>query len=263
MARYEVGDAAVRSIEAGVDLILLKDENALRGEVFQCLVDAVREERLSEERVNDAVGRVLSVKKRFGLLDGARGVVDTGSIAPRLDSHDRTSVAEEAAYKSIVVPRDRDGLLPLRKGARIAVFEECVGLMRTVNSEQAYCGALYEALLAQGMDAVLVDFEASRFEDAWPSMQLRAQEVDYIVHTGFFGRGVGHDHEIHGRIASLGTPTVFVTNNPYPMAVHPAISTVLVTFSAFAVSMRQVAAIVTGAREAVGRLEFDPERLYA
>ena len=48
--RYEIPDAAVRAIEAGVDLVLLKDENALRGEVYRGLFDAVRAKRLRRTR---------------------------------------------------------------------------------------------------------------------------------------------------------------------------------------------------------------------
>jgi len=61
VAKYEVAEAAIRCVEAGVDLILLKDENALRGEMFHALLGAVKSGRLSEGRVEESVRRVLGI----------------------------------------------------------------------------------------------------------------------------------------------------------------------------------------------------------
>ena len=62
ISKFEVKDACLEAINAGCDLVLLRDEGGLIDEVIPALVDAVKDGRLSEERLNDAVSRTLGVK---------------------------------------------------------------------------------------------------------------------------------------------------------------------------------------------------------
>ena len=259
--RYEIPDAAMRAIVSGVDLILLKDENALRGEVYRGLIEAVRTKHLSEDRVEQAVRRVLTAKARIGLLDGAHGMVNLDRVDEDLFDPEHARVANEAAEKSVVVLRRQDGILPLRAGARVLVVEEVSALMRRLNDPAAYPGALYHALCARGIDATYVDFDAASFEQAWSMAQARAEKANVIVHTGFYERAGANAKQLHARFLSLGKPTIFVTNNPYELIVSPEMQTVIVTFSAFAVSMRAVADVLCGNRSAAA-LNFDPTQSY-
>ncbi|HEX9117570.1 MAG TPA: glycoside hydrolase family 3 N-terminal domain-containing protein, partial [Anaerolineae bacterium] len=156
--QFEIPDAAIAAIAAGVDLILLKDENALRGEVYAALLAAVRERRLSEDRVERAVRRVLAAKERIGLLAGSQGLVDIDRVEARLFDPEHAAVAAEAAAAATVVLRQQEGLLPLPPGARVLVVEEASVLHRRLNDRIAYPGALHHALLAAGVDATYTDF---------------------------------------------------------------------------------------------------------
>ena len=91
-AGFGPGEAAVRAVEAGADLLLLsEDERAAR----DALLDAVRRGRLTEARIDRSVLRILRAKARLGLhrsrtmpdaLDGAlrqRGRRLAGQIARR------------------------------------------------------------------------------------------------------------------------------------------------------------------------------------
>src|SRR5262249_57162904 len=61
---YEQGDAAVRAIEAGADLVLTVDPEVS----YTALLEAARGGRLSETRIDQAVGRLLRAKQRLGLF---------------------------------------------------------------------------------------------------------------------------------------------------------------------------------------------------
>lgn len=259
--RYEISEAAVRAVQAGVDLILLKDENALRGEVYCGLLDAVRAKRLSEDRVNQSVRRVLAAKDRIGLLDGKQGMVDLDRVEEKLFDPEHARVAREAAEKSVVVLRQQDHILPIEPGARVLVVEEVSNLMRRLNDSTAYPGALYHALLACGVHASYTDFEVASFDRAWGIVKQRAAEADLIVHSGFYERAGTNAKEWHTRFLSLGKPTIFVTNNPYELIVSPEMPTVIVTFSSFAASMQAVAQVLCGKLEAP-QLNFDPTKDY-
>lgn len=63
---YGSGDAAVRSVEAGIDIILMPaDLNA----AVDAICYAVEEGRLTEERIDESVVRILNQKAELGLLD--------------------------------------------------------------------------------------------------------------------------------------------------------------------------------------------------
>jgi beta-N-acetylhexosaminidase len=67
--RYEVADAVIEAINAGCDLILMRDDSALVDEVIPRVIEAARSGRISEERLNDALFRSLSVKHEYGLFE--------------------------------------------------------------------------------------------------------------------------------------------------------------------------------------------------
>ncbi len=259
--QYEIPESVVRAVQAGVDLVLLKDENALRGEAYRGLLAAAQSERLTEERITESVRRVLGAKARIGLLDGACGIVDLGRVNEILFDPAHARVARQAAESAVVVLRAQSGILPLKPATRVLVVEEVSSLMRRLNDSAAYPGALYHALLDRGIAATYTDFDADTFEKAWPIIQSRAADAEVIVHTGFYERAGRNSKELHARFLSLGKPAVFVTNSPYPLIVSPEMPTVVVTFSAFAVSMEAAAEVLCG-KSPARRLGFYPDRAY-
>ncbi len=265
VAKYDVDEAAVKCIQNGVDLILLKDENALRGEVYEGLLKAIRTGAISEERLEEAVGHVLTAKERCGLLDGSGGIVPPERTREILSDGQWTRTACEAAAKTVTILRDGPGRIPLKPGAKVLVLEELFHVQARMNNERCHVGALYEALVDRGVNAVMMDFKADKtFEEIWPVIQKRAADFDLIVHTGYFDRGGHHQDyaQYHRRIACLDTPSIFVSNCPYELVVPKEAKSVLVTFSVFNRSMDAVADVLCGKTRAGAALEFDPAATY-
>jgi beta-N-acetylhexosaminidase len=65
---YTPGDAAAKAVQGGVDLLILSAELSRQREARDALLEAVRDGRISRERLDEAVRNVLTVKARFGLL---------------------------------------------------------------------------------------------------------------------------------------------------------------------------------------------------
>jgi len=109
-------DAAVQALEAGLDMEL--------PEVFiygQPLLQALREGLVSESVLDRAVGRILEAKFRLGLFD--KPFVDPAEAARVNDSPEHRALALEAARQSIVLLKNENGALPLKKDIRtIAVL---------------------------------------------------------------------------------------------------------------------------------------------
>lgn len=65
---YGAGDAAVRAVQAGVDLLIMSAELPRQRQARDAVLDAVRTNQISRERLIEAVRHVLDVKDRVGLL---------------------------------------------------------------------------------------------------------------------------------------------------------------------------------------------------
>ncbi len=62
---YSSGDAALRAIQAGADIVLMPDD---LNDAFQTVYDAVENGELSEERIDESVRRILTAKAKHNLL---------------------------------------------------------------------------------------------------------------------------------------------------------------------------------------------------
>ncbi|MHA5051817.1 glycoside hydrolase family 3 protein [Streptomyces sp. SD15] len=103
------------SINAGLDMIMVpyayKDFRTT-------LIDEVQAGRISEERVDDAVARILTQKFKLGLFE--QPYADT-SGASDIGSPEHRAVAREAAAESQVLLKNAGGVLPLKKSQKVYV----------------------------------------------------------------------------------------------------------------------------------------------
>jgi beta-N-acetylhexosaminidase len=111
-----VGEAAVEAFEAGADLLLVAgitdEDRALLAEAPRLLLAAVQSGRISEERLEASVLRVLETKRRRGTLGGegaGRPLVGHGELAL------------EVARRAITLMRDDANVLPLRPEQKVLV----------------------------------------------------------------------------------------------------------------------------------------------
>jgi beta-glucosidase len=111
-----VKDAAERAIESGVDVETPDPEG------FVHLPELVREGRVPQALVDQAVRRVLTLKFEAGLFEKA--YPDVASAEAKTATPDAVALAREAADKAIVLLKNDNGLLPLNaaKIKRVAVL---------------------------------------------------------------------------------------------------------------------------------------------
>ena len=63
--RYSSGEAAVLAIKAGTDIVLMPEVYA---EAFESILEAVARGEISEERIDESVMRILSLKEQYDIL---------------------------------------------------------------------------------------------------------------------------------------------------------------------------------------------------
>ncbi len=101
----DFAEAARKALAAGVDFDLSD------GSVYATLVDQVRDGRIPEAELDQAVKRVLEAKFRLGLFDNP--YVDPDYAQKITNSPEHQQLALKVAQKSIVLLKNENNLLPL------------------------------------------------------------------------------------------------------------------------------------------------------
>jgi beta-glucosidase len=104
-------DAVVIAINAGIDMNMVPS----RYDAFiSSLTAAVKKGDVPQERVNDAVRRILTVKFQLGLFE--RPFADP-SLLDMVGSDEHRALAREAVNKSLVLLKNDNAVLPIAKDA--------------------------------------------------------------------------------------------------------------------------------------------------
>ena len=122
-------EAVALGINAGIDMIM----DPYDPECVNVIVALVKEGRIPQSRLDDAVRRVLRLKVRLGLFD--KPVWDYAY--PEFGSEQFARESYAAALESEVLLKN-EGILPLKENARILVTGPNANSMRTLNGGWSY-----------------------------------------------------------------------------------------------------------------------------
>lgn len=84
LKNYDVGDAAVRAVNAGNDIVLVSHGYENEVKAADAVKKAVRDGTISMARVDESVYRILKLKDKYKLKDGITDSVDIGKINGRI-----------------------------------------------------------------------------------------------------------------------------------------------------------------------------------
>ena len=110
-------EQVITSINAGIDMLM---EVERFDEAKQIIIDAVKNGEISEERLNDAITRIIKVKKEAGQFEDPfleKAVTkqkETGSSEYR-------KIAEKLVEKSLVLLKNDSDVLPLKEGTKVYI----------------------------------------------------------------------------------------------------------------------------------------------
>lgn len=116
--RFGPGEAAVRALEAGADLLLISHTEERQQAAYQALLEAVRTRRISEERLRASVRRVLALKERLGLLaSDLDQLLPDRPFSEAVNLEEADALARKAARRAVRVwmpngKAPRDGKAP-------------------------------------------------------------------------------------------------------------------------------------------------------
>ncbi|HET6567984.1 MAG TPA: glycoside hydrolase family 3 protein [Rhodothermales bacterium] len=106
------GEQAAALLNAGVDIILDPPEPEL---IVDGIVEAVQKGRLTEARLDEALGRITALKKRLTDRFGGDFFVNPSRYVPGMEvgSAEHRCLAEDVARRAVTIQSAAPGLLPL------------------------------------------------------------------------------------------------------------------------------------------------------
>lgn len=125
-------EAIKLAFNAGVDMSMIPYDYK---RYCTLLTELVKENEVSEERLNDAVRRILNLKYKLGLFEES---VFVDSSYPKFGSKEFENLGYEAAGEAITLLKNSNEILPLSKDTRILVTGPNANSMRTLNGGWSY-----------------------------------------------------------------------------------------------------------------------------
>ena len=111
-------EQVVTAINAGIDMLMEVDRY---NEAASIIVEAVEKGDISQERVDDAVRRILQVKMDIGVIADPFGE-KIKTVQKETGSKEYREVAEKAVEESLVLIRNQNDILPLQEGTKINIM---------------------------------------------------------------------------------------------------------------------------------------------
>ena len=250
-------EAAIRTIEAGSDIVLLPIENdtAIDG-----VIEAVRSGRLSEERINESVQKILQAKKELGLWE--KRTVSVKNARDVLSGRQHTSSSAKAARKSITLVKDEKNNIPIHVGSSkkmshilLATSEGMLSFSSPFRSAVSRLHGnvdsqfLYQPLSETQISEIVAESDSS--DHILVSLLIRVAEF-----LGTFTIDSTH-RELITKLQETGKPVVVVSfGSPYVSDVDE-IGSYLAGYGYGSISMRAMADALFGATSITGTLPVD------
>lgn len=248
MERYSVSEAAVKAINNGVDLILLKDDNALRFELHSALVEAVRSGKIAEATVDQAVLRVWSLKYDHGLFaDG--GVVPADDAENFMRRREFRAVGREMAEKVCRIIRLEKDILPLKADQKILLIDRVTGAQIQRNDYWNYPAMFYDFMRRFNNNIMYCDYSADNADTALATAERFRDSCDVIVLTSDYDRAAAKagDRMVADKLAQLGKPLIQISANPYRELVIPdSVKNVIVSYGLMHEQLEAVSRLLFG-----------------
>lgn len=257
------GEAAVRAVEAGADVLLLPTSPRV---AVQSLVRAVQEGQLRKERLDESVRRILEIKARLRLH--RRPTVDREAVMQQLGRPEDVEQALEIARASITLVRNEGEILPLRAEEPLRLLhlvissglgDPAVGRIpeeelaaRRIPAETRYLGP---EVAAETEDRIVE--AAPQFSHVVVSAFIR---VSPSSRAGDLSAG---QRRLLTRLQRSGRPLIVLAfGSPYFLAEIPDVAAFACAYGWAESSQRAAVAALFGEFEVTGKLPVTLPELY-
>lgn len=263
---FGLGEAAVIAVEAGVDICAACHTPEKQAQIRQALLDAVSSGRLTMERIDASVRRILACKEAFGLE--RRRAVDLDNVEWIVGNLSHRQTEQEIARRSITVVKDAARRIPLPSGRTVivgppdtarALAAEISAARMAQQLETAGIGDIRAEALGDvehiGIGPAFEEAEMDAVRRALPGagavVMLTKHREPWTVVPQNEERQAALVKELHDR----GLPLVVVAlRNPYDLRRFPFVETYVAALGYTQPSLAALAEVLLGIVEPQGKL---------
>ena len=242
--KYGDGEVAVRAIEAGVDQLLLP---AAPQVAYEAIDEALDSGRLTEERIDESVRRILIMKQHQGVTEHPQ--VDVSKVLKTLGKRSHLRAAEKITDHTTTVVRNDDGGLPVSvEGEKVLVTGYGVSTGQTLAGELASHGAETSVLTTGSAPT------AAQIDEAVAA----AQHNDVTVVLTYNVGAASTQKQLVAALDATDTHLIVVAvRNPYDINQLGDVDEYLATYSYAAPALASLARVITGEVTPSGTLPVD------
>jgi beta-N-acetylhexosaminidase len=239
LKQWPLPRACALAIRAGCDTILLKADDESRSQCVFGIKQAIEKGELTEDRVNDAVRRLLVMKYDQGLFTKA-GKMDPKKAQAFASSKQVIDFSWDVAKKALLIMRDDAKTLPLSAKQKILVIEQRIPYEFVGKDPYMHTHMFCEAMVQHSTNLILTDTDFSASEDEIAECLELAKQADLVVMTNYYARIVkaGNNRLLAKKLKEAGHRIVVVTNYPYIEGTTSEADAVVCNFSGTPDSIR-------------------------
>ena len=252
---YDIGEAAVKAVSAGSDIILVSSHGKAIKRIHSALMRAVADGVISTERLDASVKRIMELKLRYKIMDVSKGKAFLGKAVYSEDDNELIAHAESVNRKlsrqAIYAHGFSDELMDILadKNTELYVITNNSFLRSAIS---ALCGPRSHFIGMGNISSVL------QKETAVPGDGTGVSVKKSIVLYHVYNPNEAAISQLSSRCKENNIPFCLLsTGNPFPFGDHNEIPPVIFTFSNTKVSLEELAECVSGSFRPKREINFD------
>jgi beta-N-acetylhexosaminidase len=249
---YSQGEAAVRAIEAGADVLLMPIDPEV---CIRALTDAVAHGRISRQRIDRSASKILLAKQRAGLF--RTRLVNLDAISNGLKNEKLENLAQSVADRALTLVKDEKHLFPMPStdGSCLVIVGERQFSLHgeaLLNELRAHAPGLSAYLVNPSISDNLLSSIAS---DATHCKQIYAAVfVTVAAYRGSVALEGGLNSFLNVLLHGPAPVALISLGNPYLLRDFPNVSSYLAAFSTSTSSEIAASKAILGEIPITGRL---------
>ncbi|MCR4427353.1 MAG: beta-N-acetylhexosaminidase [Firmicutes bacterium] len=252
---WGVGEAAVRAVQAGADIVLVCHILSEQIAAAEALLSAARAGAIEIERINASVRRILELKRRRGILSPR--LVDPSVAASLTGTEEHRALALEIARRAVTLVRNRSGVIPVdpSRAGRVLVVSPAIRALTQVEDDGAGECPLAAAVRQFVPSASSLSVSERPSSDEAAQALALARGADLVIVGTYNAHLFTEQGAVIRELMGLGVPVVAAAmRNPYDISEFPDVDCYITGYGFRNCSMQAVAEAVFGRFEPAGKL---------
>lgn len=239
-------EGVIKSIEAGVDLITISHSREKQKAAIKAVVNAVKKGRISEDRINMSVKRILRVKKdRLGL-----NKLPSSNIE-ELDKKYSKNIAYRIAEEGVTLVKNKRKMIPVSniKKKKILIID-----FYKENTSKVEDGNDSSQHLVDFFNKEKINVDNISIQEAENKINI-TNNYDLVIFCTYNAIKNSNQVDIIKKIMGKDIPLIVIAvRNPYDILAFPDIPTYLTTYDYSQANLKVLSEIIIGKKNAKGNL---------